>query len=91
VHFQWDETKAESNVAKRGVSFEEAVTVFGDPLSVTVHDPAHSEGEDRFITIGASPRLDLVVVAHVDRGDVVRIISARHATPRERKDYEQGV
>ncbi len=88
---EWDEVKAESNLVKHDVSFEEAASVFGDPLSVTIRDSAHSLDEDRFVTIGALADLRTVVVAHSDREDIIRIISARLATGRERKDYERGV
>lgn len=71
------------------MSFEEASTAFGDPLSLTVSDPGHSDDEQRFILLGLSFRGRLLVVVHTDRGDVVRIISARLARRRERRDYEQ--
>lgn len=90
LSFEWDEHKAKSNLAKHGVSFEEAATVFGDPLSLTIPDPAHSHAEDRFIVIGSSALQKLLVVAHTDRGDNIRIISARRATKRERKSYEEN-
>lgn len=88
LRFEWDGGKAGRNIEKHGVSFEEAATVFGDPLSLTIEDPAHSWSEERFVTVGDSFAHRLLVVAHTDRGDVVRIISAREATRRERKDYE---
>ncbi len=88
--FEWDEAKAEENLAKHGVSFPEATTVFGDLLSATIPDPAHSVGEERFLTIGLSHQSRLLVVAHADRGDTIRIISARVATRAERKSYEEG-
>jgi len=88
--FEWDEEKARSNIAKHGVSFEEASTVFGDPLSLTVPDPAHSEAEERFVILGHSHTGKLLVVVHTERGDNIRIISARRATKQERKDYEEG-
>jgi len=91
LEFEWDEDKARQNLKKHGVSFEEASTVFGDPLALTIHDPLHSEEEDRFITLGESHRRRLVVVVSTDRGNRVRIISARVATRRERKDYEKGL
>jgi uncharacterized DUF497 family protein len=86
VRFEWDPRKAATNLAKHGVSFEEASTVFGDPLAVTIPDPLHSAGEARFVTSGQSSNGRLVVVIHTDR-EVVRIISARRATPRERREY----
>ena len=76
MRFAWDQKKAPNNLAKHGVSFEEAATVFGDPLSNTFPDPDHSMAEQRFIIIGLSGQGRIVVVAHTDDGDVVRIISA---------------
>lgn len=91
IVFDWDPRKAKSNHAKHGVSFEEASTVFGDPLSLTIVDPAHSRPtEERFVTIGNSYLGGLLVVTHRDEGENIRIISARKATRRERKDYEEG-
>ena len=90
MDFEWDDARAESNERKHGVSFTEAMTIFADPLSVTGYDPRHADDEDRFLTMGASVAGRLLVVSHTDRGDVVRIISARVATGRERKDYEDG-
>ena len=89
VRFEWDEGKAGRNIEKHGVSFEEAATVFGDPLSLTIEDPAHSWDEERFVTIGGSFAHRLLVVVHTDRDDAIRIISARQATRRERRDYER--
>jgi uncharacterized DUF497 family protein len=92
LRFSWDPRKAASNLKKHGVSFEEAVTAFGDPLSVTIPDPKHSESEDRFVLLGLSASSRLVVVAHAERSDDdVRIISARLATRRERNEYEEGL
>ena len=90
MDFEWDDTKAESNERKHGVSFVEAVTVFADPLSLTGYDPGHSDDEDRYITIGTSVAGRLLVISHTDRGDKVRLISAREASRRERRDYEDG-
>jgi hypothetical protein len=90
LSFEWNEGKARANLAKHDVSFEEACTVFGDPLSLTIGDPAHSQAEDRFIIIGNSHRAQLLVVVHTERGDNIRIISARRASRRERKSYEEG-
>lgn len=87
--FEWDPGKVRENEAKHGVSFPEATTVFGDPLSVTVPDPDHSIGEARFLTIGMSHQQRLLVVAHADRGDAIRLINARAATRPERKVYEE--
>jgi uncharacterized DUF497 family protein len=89
--FSWDSRKAASNERKHGVSFEEAVTVFGDPLSLTVADPEHSESENRFLVLGLSAGSRLLVVAHVERGDDIRLISARLASRRERIEYEEGL
>jgi uncharacterized DUF497 family protein len=88
--FEWDETKALENLRKHSISFGEALTIFGDPLSLTVDDPLHSTEEDRFITIGLSDRGKTLVVVHTERGDNIRIISARLATPREARAYGEG-
>ncbi len=88
MEFEWDRKKAQRNLRKHRVSFDEAVTVFYDPLSATVDDPDHSVGERRLITIGYSSRGWLLVVSHTERGSAVRIISARSATRRERKRHE---
>jgi len=88
--FEWDHAKAQQNQKKHQVSFEEAATVFGDPLSLTIDDPLHSSEEERSVTIGESARHRLLVVVHTDRGERVRLISAREATSRERREYEQA-
>jgi len=88
VHFGWNGEKAKQNLKKHGVSFEEAVTVFYDPLSATFDDPDHSVGEYRYITIGLSSLDRLIVVAHTERGENLRIINARPATAHERKRHE---
>jgi len=88
--FVWDSEKASTNLRKHDVSFQEASTVFGDPLSITVADPAHPTGELRFVIVGESHRGRLLVVVHAETEDTVRIISGRLATKRERRDYEQG-
>ena len=88
--FEWDDAKASQNRTKHGVAFEEAATVFADTLSLTIDDPLHSVKEERFVTIGESALRRLLVVVHTERGDTIRIISARQATRRERKDYEQA-
>lgn len=88
MQFEWDRAKAVANLRKHRVSFREASTVLTDPLSTTFPDPA-SEAEQRFVTIGSSALGRLLVVAHTDRGDTVRLISARRATRRERGFYEQ--
>ena len=90
MQFEWDPAKAAENFAKHGVSFEEAATVFRDTLSQTGQDPDHSVGEERFVTFGVSTSGRLLVVAHTERGDTIRIISARPATPGERNIYEEG-
>jgi len=90
VRFEWDRRKAARNVKRHAVSFTEAASAFGDPLSVTIHDPFHSRGEDRFVLIGRTSAGRLVVVVHVDRGDRIRIISARIASPAERRSHEEG-
>lgn len=89
IEFEWDPDKAESNEKKHAVVFSEAATVFGDPLSITLPDPDHSIGEERFITIGLSRFGNLLIVSHADRGDCIRIISARGVTRRERVFYEE--
>ena len=88
--FEWDKKKANANETKHDVSFEEASTVFGDPLSLTIYDPLHSDREDRFVTIGLSADYEMLAVVHMDREDRIRIISARRATRREMRNYEQG-
>jgi hypothetical protein len=88
VEFEWDVRKGAANVRKHGVTFEEAATVFGDFLSTTVPDPAHSAGECRYITVGLSTLGRLLMVAHAERGDRIRIISARTLTGREKRAYE---
>ena len=89
--FEWDENKAKRNLKKHGVSLEKAATVFGDPLSRTIADPLHSEDEDRFVILGNSHGRRLVVVVFTERGEHIRIISARRASRRERKNYEEGI
>ncbi len=90
MRFEWDPTKAAKNLKDHKISFNEAATVFSDPLSVTVPDPDHSDEEDRLIIVGLSYRSRLLIVAHTENEDVIRIISARELTPREREQYEQG-
>ena len=89
LRFDWDPDKAESNEAKHGVRFSEAATAFGDPLSITIPDPERSVGEARFILVGSSYLDRLVVVAHAETRESIRIISAGMATKAERKSYEQ--
>jgi uncharacterized DUF497 family protein len=88
--FLWDPNKAKNNLKHHGVSFEEASTVFGDPHSTTIPDPLHSASEERFVIIGLSYRLRTLVVVHAEKGNRVRIITAREATRHERKTYEEG-
>ena len=90
MEFEWDIAKAESNWDRHGVGFAEAMTIFGDPLEVMIADPEHSETEFRFVSIGRSGSGRLLVVAYTERDGRVRLISARKATPRERRDYESG-
>ena len=90
LNFQWDENKARTNLAKHGVGFEEAATVFGDPLSLTIPDPAHSQNEDRFVILGTSHNGKSLVVVHTERGESIRFISARRASRQERKKYEES-
>lgn len=89
MRFAWDQAKAAENVRKHGISFEEASTVFADENARLKHDPDHSQEEDRFILLGLSAKLRLLIVCHAYRenDEVIRIISARRATPNERKQY----
>jgi uncharacterized DUF497 family protein len=89
MEFEWDPDKAARNLKKHRVSFNEAATVFGDPLSRTFADPDHSTEEDRYITVGTSEQGQVLIVSFTDRLDRIRIISARKATRRERKVYEE--
>jgi uncharacterized DUF497 family protein len=88
--FEWDRGKAETNFRKHGVTFNEASTVFDNPLARESYDPDHSEEEDRYLLIGHSARGQVLIVSYTDREDRTRIISARRAEPRERRDYENG-
>jgi uncharacterized DUF497 family protein len=90
MKFEWDSAKATANVRKRGISFEEAVSALKDDFSATARDLEHSIGEFRFITFGISSRERLLAVSHTERGDVVRVISARPATRSERKPCEEN-
>ena len=91
MEFEWDEEKNSTNLQKHGVSFEEAASIFGDVLSDTFDDPDHSSQEQRFVTIGRSTKGRLLIVAHTDRDDRVRLISARELTRQERRNYEEGI
>ncbi len=88
--FEWDNKKAQANEQKHGISFEESSSAFADPLSLTLHDPLHSANEERFVLIGASHKNRILVVVHTERGDTLRIISARKATKNERSYYESN-
>jgi uncharacterized protein len=90
MKFEWDPNKAESSVRKHRVSFEEAATALSDPMAATGADPDHSIAEDRYITFGVSDRGRLLVVAHTEEHETIRIISARLASKGERKIYEEG-
>ena len=90
LRFKWDPRKAAANRAKHKVSFEEAVTAFGDPLGRITNDPRHSEDEQRYVLLGLSERQRLLAVMFTERGEAIRLISARKATRRERRDYEES-
>lgn len=90
IRFTWDAANAESNWRKHGVSFEEAVTVFGDPLARIHDDPYHSEGERRAIIVGHSARGRLLLISFTKRRRAIRLISARRVTRHEREDYEKS-
>ena len=89
LEFEWDPRKAELNLKEHGVSFDEATTVFRDTLSITIADPDHSDSEDRFVDIGMSHRMRLLVVLYTERQETIRITSPRRATRTERKSYEE--
>lgn len=88
--FAWDDEKAESNLKKHGVGFEEGATIFNDPVVVTISDPDHSEDEDRYISIGKSVARRLLTIVHTYRRERIRLISVRKATTAERKTYENN-
>ncbi|MEW5746021.1 MAG: BrnT family toxin [Nitrospirota bacterium] len=90
LSFEWDPAKAKKNIKVHGVTFDEASTAFKDTLSLTIYDPLHSEDEHRQILIGTSYQNRLLVVVHAERGDSIRIISARKATKYERNQYEEN-
>lgn len=90
MEFEWDAKKAALNLAKHGISFDEAATVFGDPLATSILDPDRTATELRFVTIGLSSDHRLLVVCHTDRGDRTRLISARESNRHERQQYEAG-
>ena len=89
MQFEWDPEKDKQNQTKHGVSFDEGATVFGDPFGITINDPDHSADEYRLLTTGHSNRQRLVIVAHTDRNERIRIISAREVTTAERRIYEE--
>lgn len=89
MRFDWDENKAVSNLSKHGVSFEEAKTVFEDPLYVDFYDPAHSDEEARYLIVGESSQRRLLIASYTERGNLIRLISAREVTRTERKVYEE--
>jgi hypothetical protein len=88
--FEWDPNKAKENLETHGISFDEASTVFRDVLSLVIHDPLHSEEEDRFVLIGGSHRNRLLVIVHTERSNNIRLISARKASKKERKQDEEN-
>jgi hypothetical protein len=90
VRFEWNPAKAARNEARHGVSFKEAATVFGDPLSLVFDDPDHSFDEQRSLIVGQSDQRRLLIIAYTERGDAIRIISARETTRSERETYENG-
>jgi uncharacterized protein len=89
MQFDWHEEKAARNLAKHGVPFNEAVTVFDDPLYIDFFDPEHSESEHRYIRVGCSERRRILVVSYTERGSIIHLISARPATSKERQAYEE--
>lgn len=90
MDFEWDLTKAKNNLKKHQISFEEAITIFDDPLAITIDDPLHSNEENRFIDIGYSTQRRILVVVYTERGTKIRIISRRRATYAEQKIYEES-
>ncbi|MEY2858565.1 MAG: hypothetical protein RLZZ74_2878 [Cyanobacteriota bacterium] len=88
--FEWDENKAERNLSKHGISFNEAKTVFDDLLYVDFYDPDHSEDEERYLIVGQSNRGRLLIVSYTERGDSIRLISTREVTRTEQEAYEEG-
>ncbi len=90
MEFEWNPEKEQANIEKHGVDFAEAATVFGDPLELTIADPDHSVGEFRFLSMGRSSRNRILVVSYTERQERIRIVSARVASPKERRQYESG-
>jgi len=90
MQFEWNENKGERNLSKHGVSFEEAKTVFDDPLYVDFYDPDHSEDKERYLIVGESNQGRVLIVSYTERGNSIRLISAREVTRTEREAYEEG-
>ena len=90
MQFEWDENKAEKNLLKHQVSFDEAKTVFDDPLYIDFYDPDHSVDEDRYLIVGQSNQERILIVSYTERANLIHLISAREATRQERKVYEEG-
>lgn len=91
LNFEWDEEKARENYRKHKVRFEEGLTVFSDPLTITIDDPDHSVDEQRYIDIGTSAKGRVLAVSYTERGSRIRMISCRRATPTERRQYEEDI
>ncbi len=89
LQFEWDEEKAKVNLKKRSVGFDEGATIFNDPLIITITDQAHSDTEQRNISLGISVKGHLLIVVHTERNEKIRLISCRKATPHERKTYDE--
>jgi uncharacterized DUF497 family protein len=90
MRFEWDNAKADQNLLKHGITFNEAQTVFDDPFYVDFYDPDHSENEERYLIIGTSNQGRLLIMSYTERGDAIRLISARELTRSEREAYENG-
>ncbi|MBA3789593.1 BrnT family toxin [Patescibacteria group bacterium] len=90
MEYERDDLKAETNLAKHGVSFDEAATVFDDPLYIDFYDPDHSYEEHRYVIMEMSQHGRLLIVSYTERGEAIHLISAREVTPAERRDYEEG-
>lgn len=91
LEFEWDINKAQKNLQKHNVAFNEAATIFSNGLSITIYDPDHSEVEDRYLTIGISTSGRFLIVSHMDRHGKIRIISARELNKKERREYEKEI
>ena len=90
MDFAWDEAKAQANIIKHSVTFDEAKTVFDDPLFVDFYDASHSEAEERYLLVGRSSTGRILIVSYTERDEDTRLISVRETTKRERRDYEEG-